>query len=69
MLWKKKLTTDKAAAKTGLRTPKERRRISGRMAFRRTFNYTGIEGAERWKQLPVESRKYWRIKGEGLRSG
>lgn len=69
LLWKRKLVTDKASAKALLRTPKERRRISGRMAFRKTYNYTGIEGAERWKQLPKETKKYWIHKGEGLRSG
>jgi len=63
LLWKRKLSTDKVSARALLRAPKERRRVSGRMAFRRMYNYTGIEGAERWKQLPGESKKYWRLKG------
>lgn len=69
LLWKRKLVTDKASAKALLRAPKERRRISGRLAFRKAYNYTGIEGGERWKQLPLETKKYWRLRGEGLRSG
>lgn len=69
LLWKKKLATDKTAAKASMRTPIQRRRISGRMAFRKNYGYIGIEGAERWKQLPIESKKYWIAKGEGLRSG
>lgn len=69
LLWKKKQNTDKSNAKALLRAPKERRRVSGRMAFRRSFNYTSIEGFERWKQLPIETKKYWRRRGEGLKSG
>jgi hypothetical protein len=68
LLWKKKLTTDKTASRS-IRAPVSRRKISGRMAFRRAYNYTGIEVVERWRQLPVESKKYWMGKGEGLRSG
>mgnify|MGYP000850320143 CR=1 FL=1 len=69
LLWKKKLVTDKAASKASLRAPREKRKISGRMAFRRSFSYSGIEAYERWKQLTHESREYWKVKGEGLRSG
>lgn len=39
------------------------------MAFRRMYNYSGIEGAERWKQLPFETKGYWKLKGMGLISG
>jgi hypothetical protein len=69
LLWKKKLTTDKFIAKGGLKTPRIGRKLSGRMAFRRAFGYSGLETLERWKQLPLESRNYWRSKGEGKRSG
>ncbi len=69
LLWKKKQIADKKAARATLRAPKERKRISGRMAFRRNYNYSTIEGVERWKQLPGETKIYWRSKGEGLRSG
>ncbi len=69
LLWKKKLTTDKAIAKGGLKAPRMGRRLSGRMAFRKAHGYSGLETLERWKQLPLESRKYWRTKGEGKRSG
>ncbi len=69
LLWKKKQVTDKHTAKTTLRAPKERRRMSGRMTFRRNYNYSSIEAFERWKQLPVESKGYWKLKGEGMKSG
>ena len=69
LLWKKKLATDKKASRSIRAPPVSKRRVSGRMAFRRAYNYTGNEVVERWKQLPVESKKYWAGKGEGLRSG
>jgi hypothetical protein len=40
LLWKKKLTTDKKASRS-IRAPASKRRVSGRMAFRRAYNYTG----------------------------
>lgn len=63
LLWKKKLTGDKAASKLPVRAPRLGRRISGRLAFRRNYNYNGIEGALRWKQLPIESKRYWKRRG------
>lgn len=39
------------------------------MAFRKAYSYSGAEAYERWKQLPIESKKYWRGKGEGSKSG
>jgi hypothetical protein len=39
LLWKKKLVTDKRTSKGSLRTPVQRRRLSGRMAFRRAYGY------------------------------
>lgn len=42
LLWKKKLTTDKSTARGGLRAPRMGRRLSGRMAFRRSHGYSGI---------------------------
>ena len=69
LLWKKKLTTDKAAAKGNFRAPRDRKPISGRMAFRKSHNYEALEGYERWKQLPGESKQYWKVKGQGVKSG
>jgi len=42
LLWKKKQSQDKTELKKSLRAPREKRRISGRMAFRRNYSYTGI---------------------------
>jgi len=40
LLWKKKLVTDKRTSTKGsLRAPVQRKRISGRMAFRRAYGY------------------------------
>lgn len=59
----------KTVTTSSLEAPVTIRRMSGRMAFRRSYGYTGIEGAERWKQLPAESKKYWTAKGKGLQLG
>ncbi len=69
LLWKKKLATDKTAARGGPKAPRMGRKLSGRMAFRRALGYSGVEAFEMWKQLPIESKKYWKTKGEGVRSG
>jgi hypothetical protein len=69
LLWKKKLATDKATARASLRAPISRKKISGRMAFKRNYNYSGIEAVERWNQLTSETKRYWAGKGEGRRSG
>ena len=69
LLWKKKIAGEKRAAKIGLREPRERKSISGRMAFRKAYGYSAPEAAERWKQLTAESRIYWRSKGMGRKSG
>lgn len=69
LLWKKKLVSDKAALKAGLRAPVAKKPTTGRKAFRTNYGYTGVEAAERWKQLPKETRRYWAVKGEGLKSG
>lgn len=69
LLWKKKSITEKKAAKTGLAAPRERKSISGRMAFRKAHGYSAIEAYERWKQLTRESKKYWNSKGLGMKSG
>ena len=69
LLWKKKLTTDKATGKAGLRTPRKGKRQSGRMVFRRAHGYTLPEAVVRWRQLTIESKKYWMKKGEGASSG
>jgi len=52
-----------------LREPRERRPVSGRMAFRRAHGYSSFEVLERWKQLTAESKLYWKCKGLGRRSG
>jgi hypothetical protein len=69
LLWKKKLTTDKMTARGGPKAPRQGRRMSGRMAFRRAHGYSGVDAIEMWKQLPIESKRYWRTKGDGARSG
>ena len=65
LLWKKKLTTDKTAAKTSSRVLRPGRKISGRLAFRRANGYSGMEAAERWRQLPMETKRFWRLRGLG----
>lgn len=68
LLWKKKLTTDKAASRSPLRI-RTHRRVSGRLAFRKAHGYNGIEAAERWRQLPLESKRYWKLIGLGFTPG
>jgi len=69
LLWKKKIAGEKKTAKAGFKEPRERKSISGRMAFRKAHGYSSLEAVERWKQLPLESKKYWRSKGMGTSSG
>jgi hypothetical protein len=65
LLWKKKLTQEKGRSKDSLRTPRQIR-LSGRMAFKKTYTYSSLEAYLRWKQLPKESKGYWKIRGLGL---
>jgi len=68
LLWKKKSTGERRSTQASSREPRERKNISGRMAFRKAYGYSALETIERWKQLPFESKKYWKSKGSGTKS-
>jgi hypothetical protein len=42
LLWKKKIVSEKTKTKSSIRAPRERKRISGRMAFKRAYGYSAI---------------------------
>lgn len=68
LLWKKKSAGERRSTQALSREPRERKNISGRMAFRKAYGYSALETIERWKQLPFESKKYWKSKGSGKKS-
>jgi hypothetical protein len=50
LLWKKKLITAKSK-KSELKSPRDYKPTSGRLAFRRAFGYNGGLAKIRWLQL------------------
>jgi hypothetical protein len=50
LLWKKKLISSKSK-KSDLKSPRDYKPTSGRIAFRRAFGYKGALAKIRWLQL------------------
>lgn len=46
-----------------MKTPRDPKPCSGKVAFRKAYRYDGILAKERWMQLTMQGRKYWEAKG------